>query len=168
MLTDEHKTKRMGSALKFLTCYAQEGDEFLDSIVTGDETWVFHHTPESKQQSLQWRHMHSPRIKNFKSSISVEKTMASVFWDRKGIILVDFVPPGTTVNAAAYCDTVTWFDEPFKTKRGGCHVACACSITTRGPIPPYSQDLVLSDFHLFLHLKKRLTGKKFDDDEVQK
>ena len=28
---------------------AQEGDEFLDSIVTGDETWAFHHTPESKQ-----------------------------------------------------------------------------------------------------------------------
>jgi len=28
---------------------AQEGDEFLYSLVTGDETWVFHHTPESKQ-----------------------------------------------------------------------------------------------------------------------
>jgi hypothetical protein len=28
---------------------AHEGDEFLDSIVTGDEIWVFHHTPESKQ-----------------------------------------------------------------------------------------------------------------------
>jgi hypothetical protein len=40
MLTDDHQTKRMGSALKFLTHYAQEGDEFLDSIVTGDETWV--------------------------------------------------------------------------------------------------------------------------------
>jgi hypothetical protein len=40
----------MGSVLKFLTRYAQEGDEFLDSIVTGDETWGFHHTPESKQQ----------------------------------------------------------------------------------------------------------------------
>ena len=26
-----------------------EGDEFLDSIVTGDETWVFHHTSDSKQ-----------------------------------------------------------------------------------------------------------------------
>ena len=63
MLTDDHKTKRMGSALKFLTRYAQEGDEFVDSIVAGDETWVFHHTPESKQQSLQWRHTHSPRTK---------------------------------------------------------------------------------------------------------
>ena len=49
MLMDDHKTKRMGSALKFLMRHAQEGDEFLDSIVTGDETWVFHHTPESKQ-----------------------------------------------------------------------------------------------------------------------
>jgi hypothetical protein len=45
MLMDDHKTKQMCSALKFLKCYAQEGDEFLDSIVTRDETWVFHHTP---------------------------------------------------------------------------------------------------------------------------
>jgi hypothetical protein len=27
---DDHKTKRMCSALKFLTRYAQEGDDFLD------------------------------------------------------------------------------------------------------------------------------------------
>jgi hypothetical protein len=38
MLTDEHKMIRMGSALKFLMRYTREGDEFLDSIVTGDET----------------------------------------------------------------------------------------------------------------------------------
>jgi len=31
--------------------------------------------------------------------------------------------------------------------------------------PPYSPDLVPSDFHLFLHLKKQLAGKKFDDDD---
>jgi len=65
MLTDDHKTKRMGSVLKFLTRYAQEGDEFLDSTMTGDVIWGFHHTPESKQQSLQWRHKHSPRNKKF-------------------------------------------------------------------------------------------------------
>jgi hypothetical protein len=39
------------SALQFLTRYAQEGDEFLESIVTGDETWVFRHILESKQLS---------------------------------------------------------------------------------------------------------------------
>jgi hypothetical protein len=38
MLMDNHKMKQMGSALKFLTRYAQERDEFLESIVTADET----------------------------------------------------------------------------------------------------------------------------------
>ena len=33
--------------------------------------------------------------------------------------------------------------------------------------PPYSPDFALSDFQLFLHLKKYLVGKKVDDDEVQ-
>jgi len=28
----------------------------LSHIVTGDETWVSHITPESKQQSLHWKH----------------------------------------------------------------------------------------------------------------
>jgi hypothetical protein len=31
----------MDSMLKFLTWYKQEGDEFLDSIVTGDYVIVF-------------------------------------------------------------------------------------------------------------------------------
>ena len=31
--------------------------------------------------------------------------------------------------------------------------------------PPYSPDLAPSDVHLFLHLKKFLGGKRFDDDD---
>jgi hypothetical protein len=38
MLTDDHKTKRMCSALNFLTRYAHEGDKFLESILTANET----------------------------------------------------------------------------------------------------------------------------------
>ncbi|GFX58973.1 uncharacterized protein TNCV_806771 [Trichonephila clavipes] len=53
MLTEEHKKKRMGFALNFLTRYAEASDEFLDHIVTGDKTWVYHHTPESKKQPMQ-------------------------------------------------------------------------------------------------------------------
>ncbi|KAL4142110.1 hypothetical protein QTP88_004631 [Uroleucon formosanum] len=56
ILTDEHRVKRQGSALQFLSRYEEEGDKFLSRIVTGDETWVSHVTPESKQQSMEWRH----------------------------------------------------------------------------------------------------------------
>ncbi|GFY00653.1 HTH_48 domain-containing protein [Trichonephila clavipes] len=59
MLTVEHKTKRLGSALSFLERYSNEGDDFLSRIVTGDEIWVALVTPESKQQSMEWRHSSS-------------------------------------------------------------------------------------------------------------
>jgi hypothetical protein len=49
MLTDDHKTKQMCTALNFLMCYAEKGDEFLDSIVTG-ELLGFQHIPESQQR----------------------------------------------------------------------------------------------------------------------
>ena len=34
--------------------------------------------------------------------------------------------------------------------------------------PPYSPDLAPGDFHLFLHLKKHLAWKMFDDDDEVK
>jgi len=34
--------------------------------VTGDEKWGFHHTPESKQQLLQWHHMQEEVMMWFK------------------------------------------------------------------------------------------------------
>jgi hypothetical protein len=40
----------MGSALTFLQHYGEE-DEFLDRIVTGDETWVQFVNAETKEQS---------------------------------------------------------------------------------------------------------------------
>ncbi|GFR18327.1 histone-lysine N-methyltransferase SETMAR [Trichonephila clavata] len=79
MLTEEHKKKMMGFALDFLTRYAEAGDVFLDQIVTGDETWVYHYTPESKQQSMQWCHSNSPKAKKCKASISTKQILASVF-----------------------------------------------------------------------------------------
>jgi hypothetical protein len=57
LLTDDHKTKRTGFALMFLTRYAHEGDEFLDSSVTGDETWGFFTTllnPSNSQEVMTW------------------------------------------------------------------------------------------------------------------
>jgi hypothetical protein len=49
MLADGHRKKRMGAALTFLERYHRDGSKFLDHIVTGDETWVSHFTPESKR-----------------------------------------------------------------------------------------------------------------------
>ena len=83
---------------EFLQRYADENDNFLDSIVTGDETWAFHFTTETKQQSREWLDSSSPKPRKFKRTKSADKVMATVFWDRKGLFLVDSMAHGTTIN----------------------------------------------------------------------
>jgi hypothetical protein len=51
------------------------GDSFLDSIVTGDDTWIHHCKPKSKQQSVEWQHKHKVTKKKFKVQPSAGKIM---------------------------------------------------------------------------------------------
>ncbi|KAJ4425701.1 hypothetical protein ANN_27897 [Periplaneta americana] len=118
-LTPEHKMQRLGAALTFLQRYHNHGDEFLDNIVTGDETWISHFTPQTKQQSMHWRHSGSPVRTKFKQTLSVRKVMCTVFWDRKGILLIDFLPRGETVNADRYCETLRKLRRAIENKRRG-------------------------------------------------
>ena len=98
MLKEKHKNHRAACALTFLMCYHKEGDSMLSHVVTGDETWVSHITPDSKQQSLHWKHTGSPKRKKFKQTFSTRKIMCTILWDRQGVLLVEFLPQGTTIN----------------------------------------------------------------------
>ncbi|KAJ4451673.1 hypothetical protein ANN_03143 [Periplaneta americana] len=109
--------QRLGAALTFLQLYHDDGDEFLDRIVTGDETWISHFTPKTKQQSMHWRHSGSPVRTKFKQTLSVRKVMCTVFWDRKGILLIVFLPRGETVNADRYCETLQKLRRAIQNKR---------------------------------------------------
>ena len=62
------KKQHVACALTFLMRYHKEGHSMLSHIVTGDETWVSHITPESKQQSLHWKHTGSLKRKKFKQT----------------------------------------------------------------------------------------------------
>jgi hypothetical protein len=110
----------MGAALKFLERYHRDGDNFLDHIVTGHETWVSQFTPESKRQSLEWHHPRSPsKPRMFKQTLSTRKIMATVFWDRKGVLLVEFMPYGTIINAESYCATLRRLRYAIQNRRRG-------------------------------------------------
>jgi len=69
-------------------------------LVTGDESWVYHYEPESKRQSMQWKHPSSPANKKFKTQASAGKVMLTIFWDVNGPILVHFQEKGQTVTSA--------------------------------------------------------------------
>jgi len=46
------------------------------------------------------------RPKKFRNVLSVGKIVATICLDEKGMILVDFLPSGTTLNSNYYVDTL--------------------------------------------------------------
>ncbi|GFW27521.1 mariner Mos1 transposase [Trichonephila clavipes] len=111
--------------------------------------------------------------------------MCTVFWDSKGILLIDFLPRGQTINGAVYCEILRKLRRAIQNKRRGFlskdvvflhdnarpHTANVTKTLLRGfgwdvfDHPPHSPDLAPSDFHLFLHLKSFLAGKHFNNDK---
>jgi histone-lysine N-methyltransferase SETMAR len=172
-----------------LKCSEAESDRFLGRIVTGDETWVHYHQPETKKASKEWRHSSSPKLKKFHTQPSVGKVMLTLFWDGQGVILEHYMPRGNTVTSVTYADLLKNHLHPaIKSKRRGLlstgvllqhdnaqpHTACSNVATIQDlsfaclPHPPYSPDFAPSDFHVFGPFKEAMGGKSFrSDKEVQ-
>jgi len=60
----------MGASLTYLLRFNDHGEDFLEQIITGDETWVHQYCPETKVQSMAWKRPGLPTIKKFKTSTS--------------------------------------------------------------------------------------------------
>ncbi|UYV82323.1 hypothetical protein LAZ67_21001707 [Cordylochernes scorpioides] len=59
---------------------------------------IYHYTPDTKQQSKQWAEDSDSELNQAKSIASTEKVIASVFWDAKEILLIDYLEKGRTIT----------------------------------------------------------------------
>jgi len=107
---------------------------------------------------------------------SAGKVLASIFWDQDGILLIDYLPKGQTINTEYYLSLLVQVKDILKEKcrrtvtKGVLFlhdIALAHqALATQKKLaylgfqcldhPPYSPDLALSDYHLFPGLKKQL------------
>ena len=62
--------------------------------------------PDTKKESMQWKHPGSLPPKKFCTQPSASKVMAMVFWDSKGIILIDYKPAGTSITGEDYANVI--------------------------------------------------------------
>ena len=88
-------------------------------LVTMDETCLYHYDPETKQQSMGWRHSRSPRSKKFRVQNFAGKVLASIFCDQDDILLIDYIPKGQTINAEYYSSLLVQLKDILKEK---CHL----------------------------------------------
>jgi len=141
--------------------------------MTMDETWLYHYDPETKQQSIEWRHSGSLRPQKFLVQKSAGKVLASSFWDQDGILLIDYFPKGQSINAEYYSSLLVQLKDILKEKRGGKFTKGVLFLHDNAPAhlalatqkklaylgfqcldhPPYSPNLAPTDYHLSLDWK---------------
>jgi len=180
-LNADQKCQRCQSSEQLLEFFQRDPGDFLSRLVTMDETWLYHYDPETKQQSMEWQHRGSPHPKTFQVQKSAGKVLASIFWDQDGILLIDYLPKGQTINAEYYLSLLVQLKEILK--------EICCGKVTKGVLflhnkapahqalatqkklaylgfryldhPPYSPNLASSDYHLSPGLKETIVRSLF-------
>ncbi len=184
-LTREQLDLRIQISTRILARYEQD-PEFLNRVITCDETWVYHFDPTTKQESSGYRRKGDFTRKKVRQQKSVGKVMLIAFFDRKGMIYQHIVPhtiPKTTVNSEYYIKVLKKLREHVQRKRPEIsksfilhqdNAPAHTSSLTRAFLdkwkievlghPPYSPDLAPCDFWLFPMLKKHLRGFQFESN----
>jgi hypothetical protein len=94
----------------------ENGPNFISTIITGDESWVYGYDPETKQQLSQWKTPNSPRPKKGRQVQSNVKSVL-IFFYTEDIVHKEFVAPGQTVNGNFCCDVLRRLKENVRRLR---------------------------------------------------
>jgi len=78
-LNADQKRQRCQSSEQLVESFRRDPNDFPSRLVTMDKTWLYHYDPETKQQSMEWRHSGSPRPKKFRVQKSAGKVLALIF-----------------------------------------------------------------------------------------
>jgi len=98
-------------AIQMISCRAR--------LVTTDETWLYHYNPETKQQSMEWRHSGSPRPQKIPSAKIRWKISHLDFLGSRRHPPIDYLPKGQTINAEYYSSLLVQLKDILKEKRSG-------------------------------------------------
>jgi hypothetical protein len=76
-----------------------------------DETWLLHYTPQSPIDSQPSELNAMNRIQSVES-----KVMASLCWDARGIIFIDYLEKGQTIKSEYYITLLERLNDEIKKK----------------------------------------------------
>ena len=117
-LSDEQMATR-ASVCSALLKRCRSKDDCLLRPVTVDETWVHYYEPENKAQSRHWVGPGSPRPKKLNTQPSAGNMIATVFWDAKGVVMVDFSRKRSTITGVNYANLLDQLRTAIREKRQG-------------------------------------------------
>ena len=123
--------------------------------------------------------------KKFTRIHSAGKVMSSIVWDGQGVIMIDYLEQGCTINGAYYAGELRRLRQEIARKRRGkmsrgvlllqdnapVHMSQAAMTAATEcefeilPHSPYSTDMAPSYFYLFPKLKSHHRGEQYGSNE---
>ena len=79
---------------------------------------------------MEWRHSDLALPKKFRVQKSAGKLLVSIFWDQVGILLIDYLPKGQTINAEYYSSLLVQLKDIWRKDIAGSSPRGSCSCTT--------------------------------------
>jgi histone-lysine N-methyltransferase SETMAR len=119
LLTAYQKHTRVKISEQCLEHFNKNKIDSVHQLITMNETWIHHYTPESKQKSNQWTEAGCSGPKKTRSVPSAGKITASVFWDAEGILFIGYLEKGKKKTGEYYSNLLTRLDEKIHEKRPG-------------------------------------------------
>lgn len=102
-LNVDQKLLRVTTSRKICRCLEELSSNFLDWLVTMDETWVHHYNSDTKEHFKEWKHFVSPRPKKFRVK-NCGKILSLVFWGKDGNLLIECLERRRTITQAYYTE----------------------------------------------------------------
>ena len=102
LLMVDQKRQRVVDSERCLELFRRNKPNFLRQYVTMDKTWIHHYTPESRRSSAEWTAIGEKRPKQPRTQMWAGKVMAPVFWDAHGVLFIDYLEKGKTMNSERY------------------------------------------------------------------
>ena len=155
-------------------------------IVMRNETWIYHYGSFSQQKAKTWKKSSEKTPTRSRVTRSFGKSIMTIFWDCGSILLVDFLPHGTTMNGRYEASLLHWLHFSIQEKCRGrlrrdlllLHDNASFHKSNIIPTPiqytdftelnhrAYSPDVAPSHYHLFANMKNFLRGRNFESDNA--
>src|SRR5262249_48855929 len=106
LLTPRQRINRVECCQELLQESEADPAKFLDRIVTGDESWIYHYDPLTQQEAKVWKKPGEQTPTRPRQQRSAGKVMMTIFWDRDGIVLTDYLAHGSTIDGPYYASLI--------------------------------------------------------------
>jgi hypothetical protein len=123
LLAVEQKQTRLAVARDLLQCADQDAN-FMKTVITSDESWIYMFNLETQAQSSQWKTPGSLWPKKACHAWNKVKVMLTVFVDHEGAVRHKYAPDGQTINKEydvkllSQPHDVMWHKQPALWKQG--------------------------------------------------